>query len=257
MEWYNGHPYADSFDLSNVETVGIIGNGNVAIDIARIMGTYCDSLQKTDINQDALNALRNSKVREIYMIGRRGAIQAAMTVKELRLLTNVPEISMRVFQDEIDRSMNQVSLEEADLDAPVATNMQTRARRRLYDLLNSLPRTHKTSAKVKLDLRFLLDPVSYTNNTLKLEKTTLSGSKYGQIAQGTGEFETLSADLMFRSIGYKCVKIDSELPFNESRGIVQNIAGRVAGSTPVYVTGWAKTGPFGVIDTTMRSVFVM
>jgi NADPH-dependent glutamate synthase beta subunit-like oxidoreductase len=257
VEWYNAHPYAESFDLSKVETVGIIGNGNVAIDIARIMGMNWESLEKTDINRETVEALKSSNVKEIYMIGRRGAIQAAMTVKELRLLTMVPEISIRVFQDEIERSLNDVSQEEADLKSPVAISLQSRARRRLFDLMNSLPRVHKSSAKTKLDFRFLLEPVSYENNTLKLEKTALSGTKCNQIAHRTGEFLSLSADLVFRSIGYKCIKIDSDLPFDESRGIVQNIAGRVPGSSPVYVTGWAKTGPFGVIDTTMRSVFVI
>jgi len=254
VEWYNGMPGSASFSLKGVNKVGIVGNGNVAVDVARILAQPLEVLAKTDISQQAFNELKDSEIREVEMIGRRGALQAAMTAKELRLLTKVEGLSFKVYEDEIQDSKNQASVEEGELNIIGATKLQTRARRRLFDLIDSLPRESTPGSRVQLTLRFLHSPISYKSPILTMERNTLCGPPFKQTCQGTGEFSTTQCDMLFRSIGYKGNSIDKDLPFDEELGVVKNTGGRV--EEGVYVTGWAKTGPFGIIDTTMRNVFL-
>ena len=101
----------------------------------------------------------------------------------------------------------------------------------------------------------MLSPISYNDSTLRLNINTLKGVYSNQIAVGTDKFLEDQCDLLIRSIGYTCVQIDPDLPFNTKEGIVENYGGRIQGNS--YVTGWARTGPFGIIDTTMRNVFVL
>ena len=246
-------PGCQNFSLSNLSKIGIIGNGNVAMDVARILSSPIERLSSTDISCEALEQLQISGVKEIDVIGRRGAVQSAMTVKELRHLFKIPGLSLRVFQDEIDKSLNFESKDEAKLDS-VQVNQQERARKRLFDLINAIPRTHDPNSRIKLNLRFLLSPSSYAPPVLSLNKNSLQGKAYNQIPIPTNEIVDYDYDLLIRSIGYSSVQIDQDLPFNFKEGIVDNQAGRVHHNS--YVAGWARTGPFGVIDTTMRSVFV-
>ena len=124
-------PGCQNFSLSNLSKIGIIGNGNVAMDVARILSSPIERLSSTDISCEALEQLQISGVKEIDVIGRRGAVQSAMTVKELRHLFKIPGLSLRFFQDEIDKSLNFESKDEAKLDS-VQVNQQERARKRLF-----------------------------------------------------------------------------------------------------------------------------
>lgn len=247
-------PNSQDFDFTGVEKVGIIGNGNVAMDVARVLGSSIERLQPTDIAEKAFEVLRKSKIREIDIYGRRGPVQAAMTVKELRYLSKVPGISLRVLQDEVDKGLSPASQNEAMLNS-VQTNQRERARKRLFDLINSLPREHNPNAQVKINLRFMLAPVDFTAPYLTLAKTTLQGPELQQIAVPSEETFKDNCDLLIRSIGYSSVQIDKSLPFDQELGTVKNLGGKIEGNN--YVTGWARTGPFGVIDTTMRNVFVI
>ncbi|CAG9323220.1 unnamed protein product [Blepharisma stoltei] len=253
VEWYNALPGCDSFSLKGIKKVAIIGNGNVAIDLVRIMGSPIDRLEKTDISNIALEELRSSQIENIEVIGRRGAIQSAMTVKELRMLSNIPGISIRVFEDEIRDSLNESSQKEIDVNYDKEHFANTRARKRLFDLINSFPREHKTNSRVKIDFRYLLSPIRYEQGILTLQKNALVGNSYKQIARPLDSTIEIPCDLLFRSIGYKGIHIDGELPYDNKEGILINTEGKISENT--YVSGWAKTGPYGVIDATMRSSF--
>ena len=246
-------PYSKPLDLSQIERVHIIGNGNVAMDVARILASPLDRLVKTDIDTDALSALSKSKIKEIDIIGRRGPVQAAMSVKELRYLTSIPGLSLRVFQDEIDKGLNLNSIKEGEIQS-IPTNQIQRAKRRLFDLMNSLPRVHSPEARVKINLRFLLNPEFIEPPKVGFRKTSLSGELNNQSFDLTDEREVVKSDLVIRSIGYKSEKIDENLPFDDETGTVLNVGGKIENNC--FVAGWARTGPFGVVDTTMRSVFV-
>lgn len=247
-------PGCESFDLRGIKNVAIIGNGNVAIDVVRIMGSSISRLDHTDISSAALEALMHSDVKTIDVIARRGAIQSAMTVKELRPLSKIPEISLRVFDDEIRAGLTENSLLEIDIKSSGESFGTHRARKRLYDLVNSLPREHKPDAKVNINFRFLLSPYKLEKNALCLHKNVLSGPVYKQSANSTGESTQIECDLLFRSIGYKGIHIDPSLPYDPKEGIIVNTDGKVNAKT--YVSGWAKTGPYGVIDSTLRSASV-
>jgi hypothetical protein len=224
------------------------------MDVARILSSPLDRLAKTDIDTEAFSALCESRIQEIDIIGRRGPVQAAMTVKELRYLTSIPGTSVRVFQDEIDKGLNLNSIKEGEISS-VPTNQIQRAKRRLFDLMNSLPRVHPPDARVKINLRFLLNPESIEPPKVAFRKTSLTGELNKQSFVLTDEREVVDSDLVIRSIGYKSEKIDENLPFDEESGTVVNLGGKIENNC--FVAGWARTGPFGVVDTTMRSVFVL
>ena len=246
-------PGSEKFSLKNVANVGIIGNGNVAIDVARILGSPIDRLLPTDISQETLEEISSSDIQEINIYGRRGAVQAAMTIKELRQFSKISGISVRVFQDEIDASLSSASVHEAQIGS-VQVTQQQRSRKRLFDLINSFPRTHTQDARVKVNFRFLLSPVSFAPPEITLTVNQLQGEPDKQVAVSTGKNITEKCDLLIRSIGYSSVQIDPDLPFDSKNGVVKNVGGKIIGNS--YVTGWARTGPFGVIDTTMRNAFV-
>lgn len=253
VEWYNSMPNSEKISLNSVKKVAIIGNGNVAIDLTRIFASPLSRLENTDIDLDFFEEIQKNRIEEIDVIGRRGPVQAAMTVKELRLLSKLEGISIRVFQDEIDRGLNFNSLEEAQINS-VSVNQAQRARKRLFELINSFPRKHNESAKVKINFRFLLEPFEYIPPGISFRETVLEGPINQQRAVTTEKITKIDSDLVIRSIGYKSEKIDKDLPFDEKLGIVENVGGKIEKNC--FVAGWARTGPFGIIDTTMRSVFV-
>jgi len=258
VEWYNGHPEADSFALSHIKSVSIIGNGNVAIDVIRVLGAPLSRLEHTDISSVAFEELKRSSVRDIHVIGRRGLVQAACTAKELRQLSTIQGMSHSILPDDFQASMNHSSRMECDLDQPSGTTVQTRARRRIFEIFSKFPHEPDQNARVRVHWHFLKSPVKVEGNELLLQRTELTGQPHRQSAKLTDQFCPLSSDLIFKSIGYRSVPIDPDVPFDHVNGVVQNRGCRVDAPGPAlsYVTGWARTGPFGVLDTTMRSVFV-
>lgn len=253
VAWYNGHPdYKHlSFDLSQ-ESVAVIGVGNVAVDVARILCRTAHELGKTDIADYALEALSNSNVREVHMLGRRGPAQAAFTNPEVKEL------------GEMEGADAFVLPEEAALDplskAHVEANPDRTTSRKL-EIIQQLSETPVTSKPKKLVLRFLVSPTEILDDGrggvagLKLVKNELYQTESGALRpRATDQFETLEAGLVFRSVGYRGVPLPG-IPFNEDWGLILNEKGRVLDTKrkkPLpgeYTAGWIKRGPSGVIGT--------
>ncbi|RJL26656.1 NADP oxidoreductase [Bailinhaonella thermotolerans] len=244
VNWYCGHPDmpADRFRLDQ-EAVAVIGVGNVAVDVVRILAKTADELRETDVPEPVLERLAASRVRHIHMIGRRGPAQAKFTTKELRELGELPSADVVVRPDEIDLDAAARALAEA--------NRQIRGNVQAIHGWASRPPEGRLR---RLDVRFWLRPVEILGEgrveALRLERTRLDET--GRVV-GTGEFETLEVGMVLRSVGYRSVPLPG-VPFDERTSTVPNSEGRVLGADgePVpgqYVAGWLKRGPTGVIGT--------
>ncbi|MBP2647603.1 MAG: Ferredoxin--NADP(+) reductase [Gemmatimonadetes bacterium] len=250
--WYNGHPdYRDRrFDLSATSAV-VVGMGNVAMDVARILASSMGELTPTDISQHALDALRAGKVDTIYVLGRRGPAQAAFTNPELKELGELAETDVIVDPREIELDEHSALQLSGGEDRTAEKNLHT---------LQEFAARKPEGRKRKLVLRFLVSPVEILGGTcvegVKLVKNRLvRGSGNDLKAEATGETETLPAGLVFRSVGYKGVAVPG-VPFDPRAGVIPNVEGRVlaAPGAPevlrgVYAVGWIKRGPSGVIGT--------
>jgi ferredoxin--NADP+ reductase len=250
VNWYCGHPDMDmdAFTL-DAESVAVIGVGNVAVDVARILARDVEELADTDVPDPVLAALRASKVREVHMIGRRGPAQAKFTTKELRELGELPGVSVSVESAEMDLNGFDASGESAEL-----AESDRRVRGNLVAMRQWL--SAQESSGRKLRVRFWLRPVeilessSRTVRGVSLERTHLTSAG---VFEGTGEFETLEAQMVLRSVGYQSVPLDG-VPFDKRSCTVPNAGGRVLDETGAplpgeYVAGWLKRGPTGVIGT--------
>ncbi len=254
VNWYCGHPDVDSgaFTL-DAESVAVIGVGNVAVDVARILARDPAELHGTDVPQPVLEALQASKVREVHMIGRRGPAYAKFTTKELRELGELPGVELVVHADEADLNTFDSSGGGAALtesDRRVRGNMVAIAKWAQGD---GAPASSTGHAR-RLIVRFWLRPTEIGGTDrvsgLTLERTAIDASgAFG----GTGQFETLDAQMVLRSVGYQSVPLPG-VPFDPRASVVPNAAGRVLGPDGVplpgeYVAGWLKRGPTGVIGT--------
>ncbi|MBT5856250.1 FAD-dependent oxidoreductase [bacterium] len=243
--WYNGHPDYQSraFALKDAKRVAIIGQGNVAIDVTRILAKTTEELSTSDIAQSALDELAQSGVEEIYLIGRRGPVQAAFTeleIKELGVLEDAdPVVS------EKDMALSEADSTELDGEG------NGKARKNVAILKEFADRSGGTKSK-KIVVRFFQSPVRIEGTdrveSIVLERNELSGEPGKQKAKGTGDTETLPVDLVFRSVGYRGLPLEG-VPFHESWGVFPNDLGRIEGANQLYVTGWIKRGPSGVIGT--------
>ncbi|XP_027885760.1 NADPH:adrenodoxin oxidoreductase, mitochondrial [Xiphophorus couchianus] len=256
--WYNGLPSCRELkpDLS-CETAVILGQGNVALDVARILLSPSDILKKTDIAQPALEALAESRVRKVLIVGRRGPMQVACTIKELREMVNLPGTRPEMVTADFE------GVSEALKDVP-------RPRKRLTDLLlktaldapgdKELER-RRNAAKVwgflfyRSPTEILADPGCSRTAGIRLAVNRLEGSGDAARAVLTGEVEDVSCGLVISSIGYKSLPIDPAVPFDSRRAVVPNSVGRVHQAAGLYCSGWLKTGPTGVIATTMNNSF--
>jgi ferredoxin--NADP+ reductase len=249
--WYNAHPlYRDfAFDLSQ-EAAAVVGNGNVAMDVARILASSYEELAVTDIADYALEALRHSRVKDIYVLGRRGPAQAAFTSPELRELGDLQgaDVIVRPEDAELDALSSEVMLKSEDRTAE--RNVQTLARYSTEPLEGKERRIH---------MRFLVSPVELLGadhvEAMKLVKNELYRSDDGSLRpRPTNEFETIPVGLVFRSIGYKGVALP-DVPFDGRSGVIPNAQGRIIDPeqhvtvTGEYVVGWIKRGPSGIIGT--------
>lgn len=257
VAWYNGHPdYRELvFDLSQ-ESVVIIGMGNVAIDVARILCKTVDELAATDIADHALEALSKSRVRAIYMIGRRGPAQAAFTLPEIKEMGQLSDASTEVLADEAKLDdLSKASLEE---------NPDRMTMKKL-EIINSFVGGSRSEAKRTCFIRFLLSPAEIIAgddggvSSISLARNKLVRGEHRLGARPTGEKLELSAGLLFRSVGYRGVAVPG-LPFHENWGVVRNEEGKVveeSGQQVIgcYVGGWIKRGPTGVIGTNKQDAF--
>jgi ferredoxin--NADP+ reductase len=253
VAWYNGHPRfrSLSFDLA-VERVAVVGVGNVAVDVARILCRLPDALAATDIADHALAALRASRVKEVYLLGRRGPAQAAFTTPEARELGELAGTDLIIAPGEVALD----PLSGAQLE-----RSGDRTARKKVEVLQSLAGRAPTGNPRRLFLRFLVSPVELLADgrgrvrAMRLVRNRLEAAADGSLqAVPTGDCEELPVQMVFRSVGYRGVPLP-DLPFDETRGIVPNAGGRILAPTThdplpgLYVAGWIKRGPSGVIGT--------
>ncbi|NXM72433.1 ADRO protein, partial [Serilophus lunatus] len=259
--WYNGLP--ENRDLKpdlSCETALILGHGNVALDIARILLTPLQLLRKTDITDNSLAALACSKVKRVWLAGRRGPLQVAFTIKELREMINLP--GARAVLNPADFT----GLENAVKDAP-------RPRKRLTELMikTALEKPGEKPVEVQAvaaqsprewGLKFQRSPQEVLPTPdgrrvrgIRMALTRLEGSGDSAKAIPTGDVEELECGLVLSSIGYRSLPLDPAVPFDTKQGIIPNSSGRVEGVPGLYCSGWVKRGPTGVIITTMNDSF--
>jgi ferredoxin--NADP+ reductase len=251
--WYNGHPdFRDcQFDLSQ-ERVAVVGVGNVAIDVARILSRTPAELEATDIAGHALEALRASRVREVYLLGRRGPAQAAFTNPEVKELGELADADVVVLPEEARLD---------DLTRAAIEHAGDRATAKKVEIIQGYAARPASGKPRSLTLRFLVSPVALMGNDtgevsgMRLVRNRLVATPTGTLqAQPTDHFEDLPVGLVFRSVGYRGVPLPG-VPFNESWGVVLNDRGRVLdpdSRQPLpgeYTAGWIKRGPTGVIGT--------
>ncbi len=250
--WYNGHPdYRDlEFKLATAQRVAVVGNGNVAIDVARILVRKPDELAETDIADYALSQLRASSVEEVMLLGRRGPAQAAFSPKEIQELADLDGVDVVV------------STDEAQLDELSATWLedQPRSAKRNVEFLQEQAGEGAGSNARRVVCRFLVSPTEFGGDgsavsSVKVERGELHADSRGTPRpKGTGEFEDLDVQLVFKAVGYRGVPIEG-VPFDDGWGVIPNDEGRVLDARDgnrvdgQYVVGWAKRGPTGLIGT--------
>jgi ferredoxin/flavodoxin---NADP+ reductase len=255
VAWYNGHPdYRDAeFDLSARRAV-VIGNGNVAADVVRMLTRGADELERTDVADHALDALRASQIEEVVVVGRRGPAQAAFTSAELRELGHIDGVDLRVGRD------------GADLD-PVSRRWLAEegtftARKNVQLLREFAARPARVDARRRIELRFLRTPVEI-RGTARVEAVEVVRSEIVRDEGGLlrartvgEEPETIECGLVLRSVGYRAVPLP-DVPFDERRFVLPNEGGRVLAPdgepvAGVYAVGWIKRGPTGILGTNKR-----
>lgn len=243
--WYNAHPHFEDKtpNLSGARAV-VVGNGNVAIDVARILVTDPDVLALTDIADHALESLRPRGVEEVVIIGRRGPLQTAFTTLELRELGELEGVDVIVDPAQFEGI--------TDEDAEAAGKVTKLNIKVLRDYAQREPRPgHR-----RIVFRFLTSPIEIKGadhvEHIVLGRNELVTDESGWVsAKDTGEREELPVQLVVRSVGYRGVPTPG-LPFDEKRGTIPNTDGRVEGSRNEYVVGWIKRGPTGVIGTNKK-----
>ncbi|KAI1344573.1 nucleotide-binding domain-containing protein [Xylariaceae sp. FL0016] len=264
--WYNGLPeYANlAPDLTQGDEAVIIGQGNVALDCARMLLENVDVLRKSDITESAIETLMKSRIKRVHVVGRRGPMQAAFTIKEVRELMKLHSVGFH----KMDMSL-----------LPDELSKLPRARRRLMEVMVKGSTTRPDDAQKSWSLDFCLSPTEFQGTAGRLtstvfERTSLSSPfEPSSSVQSTGETLKLPSSIVFRSIGYKSVPLpgfsDLGILFDDRQGIIQNDGfGRVLqcsgelGGRPqevplpgFYCAGWVKRGPTGVIASTMEDAF--
>lgn len=253
VAWYNGHPDFRhlEFDLSKPR-VAVVGVGNVAVDVARILCRSYDELAKTDIADYALEALRESQIKEVVMLGRRGPAQAAFSNPELRELGALQDADLVVKPEE-------AALDE--LSQSWLADHPDRSTSRKVEMLGDFAARPSAGKRRQLTLRFLMSPVELLGDeqgrvrSMRLVKNQLYATDSGTLRPTATEiFEELSVGLVFRSVGYRGVSLP-DVPFNNNWGVILNQNGRVLSPDSeqhlrgLYTAGWIKRGPSGVIGT--------
>ncbi|GAA5980510.1 hypothetical protein JCM10908_001674 [Rhodotorula pacifica] len=293
VNWYNGHPYHSSLlapliDLSKLEHATIIGQGNVALDVARILLKDVDALREYDVPEPVLAELARSRIRRVDVVGRRGPLQLAATTKELREMLNLPNVAF-----ETDPSL----LDQAARDVAAHPKMDgARAKKRAIGLLQGGSKASLADSKRSWSLQFLKSPVGllpsadeaaaaptplegitapqavgavrYVQNELVPSSSASTATDPSTfVARATSTSTISPTSLVFKSVGYRSIGLPG-LPFDERRGLISNDSGRIldttstspaiGGASPIpglYTSGWLARGPTGVIATTMFDAF--
>ena len=255
VAWYNGHPdYRDlEFDLSATRAV-VIGNGNVAADVTRMLTLSPGALERTDIADHALEALRESRINEVIVLGRRGPAQVAFTSAELRELGYLEGVEIRVDPDDVE--LDPVSRRW------LAAEGSFTARKNVEQLREFAARPARPDAARRIELRFLRSPVEIRGtggvDAIDIRPNEITETDDGQLRARPldADVETIECGLVLRSVGYQAVPLP-DVPFEERRFVLPNERGRVL--TPegeplpgVYAVGWIKRGPTGILGTNKR-----
>ena len=252
VAWYNGHPDYQhlEFDLTHERAV-VIGNGNVALDVARMLALTAEELAPTDTTDAAIEAIVSSGLREIVVVGRRGPVQAAWTSTELGELGELEGADVVVDPAELELD----AASAAELDA--ASNVVQRN----VEILREFATREPTGKSRAVRLRFRASPVAILGDgrveAVELVENRLEPDEHGSVrAVATDRGEVLECGIVFRSVGYRGTGIPG-VPFDERTGTMPNLEGRVLDSTgaPVsglYCAGWIKRGPTGVIGTNKK-----
>ena len=250
VAWYNGHPdYVDAqFDLSHERAV-VVGMGNVAMDVTRMLAKSPDELAGTDIADYALESLRASKIREIVILGRRGAAQAAFTPKEIKEIGALEGVDIVV--DPADVVLDEESKKSLETDKQARANVQ---------YLTEKSQEGSGASTKKVHLRLLRSPVEIIGENghvvgAKIERNVLIKSESGEMRpRGSGEFESVPCGAIFRSVGYHGIPLRG-VPFDRDAGVIPNERGRIVNPDSgkvvrgQYVVGWIKRGPTGLLGT--------
>ncbi|EYB67883.1 FAD-dependent pyridine nucleotide-disulfide oxidoreductase [Deinococcus phoenicis] len=243
VAWYNGHPDAAAREMVlNATGVAVVGVGNVALDVSRILVKTPAELRESDIAAHALGALEHSPVKDVWVLGRRGAAQAKFTTKELREFGELSGADPVVKPEEVQPDE---AAEALITDNVVKKNLEV-----LRDFAGRTPEGKDR----RIHLRFLVSPVEILDDGqgnvagLKVERNRLDDQGN---AVGAGEYETLPVQMVLRSVGYRGVALP-DVPFDEKRGVIPNLEGRVEGRAGEYTAGWIKRGPSGVIGTNRK-----
>jgi ferredoxin--NADP+ reductase len=253
VTWYNGHPDCRhcKFDLSQ-EQVAVVGVGNVAVDVARILCCSPDELAQTDVADYALEALRCSRVKEVFLLGRRGPAQAAFTTPEIKELGELSDADIMALPEEVELDNLSRAVLERDPDQATIKKLE---------ILQEYASRKPVGKSRKLIIRFLVSPVELIGNDagqvvrMRLVRNELYATEAGTLRpRQTDQFEELPVGLVFRSVGYRGVPLPG-VPFNEKWGVIVNQKGRVMDPDTQqavvgeYTAGWIKRGPSGVIGT--------
>ena len=252
VAWYNGHPeYAEHrFDLTQ-QAAAVVGIGNVAMDAVRILATAPDHLATTDLAVHALEALRGARLSELHILARRGPVQAACTTPELRELGEIDGVDVLV--DPLDLELDPVS-------AAHLANEEDRTAHNNLALLRGWAERGSTGAPRRIVFHFCVSPTELLGEAhvegIRLVKNRLVPDGHGSVrADPTDLVIDLPVGLVFRSVGYQGTALPG-LPFDSRRGIIPNVTGRVVESSEsatairgLYVAGWIKRGPQGIIGT--------
>lgn len=236
VSWYNGHPdfSEHDFNLSTGRAV-IVGNGNVALDIARLLTADPSIREGSDMADYAIDAIGNSNIKEVIVLGRRGPAEAAFTSPELLGLLSTAGINVTVSSDDLENARPHDDTGAFKIE--VMQRAQTQ---------------QDSSNNRNIVLRFLGSPVEIVGEELvtgvRVAQNTLSEVDGIMTATPTDKVELIETGLVLRSVGHRGKALD-DLPFDESRGVVPNQEGRANTALPVYVAGWIKRGPTGVIGT--------
>jgi ferredoxin--NADP+ reductase len=250
VAWYCGHPDADregmESALAAARSVVVVGVGNVAVDVTRVLTAPLDRLRATDMPQHVLDALSSSSVNDVHVLGRRGPAQATWTTKELKELGDLDGVDV-VLEDLHDLELEPVSAALVESDRVVARNVE---------VIRSWAEHELDGTHRHIHLHFHARPVELLGTdrvgAVVVERTTVD--ELG--AHGTGETYEVGAQLVIRSVGYRGVGLES-VPFDDRRNVIPNVDGRVvdadgAAVPGLYVAGWIKRGPTGIIGTNKK-----
>jgi ferredoxin--NADP+ reductase len=247
--WYNGHPdFANLDPCFDHECAVVVGHGNVAIDVARILLSDHARLAKTDMADHAIEALRHSRVRRVHLVGRRGAIQASFTTAELRELLGLSDVRVVIESDVLQLDEEERGFLELPVNAAIKRNFSV--------ISDAASRGSDGEATRELHLNFLASPVAIEGTdrveAVHFVRNRLEGPVASRTAVPSGERFSISAGLTIASIGFQGRPLGG-VPFDDRRGIIPNVEGRVTGDffggSSLYVTGWIKRGATGIIGT--------